>query len=357
MPNIISTSKIDFEYVLKQEKTKEFAKNLFAETYSNIDKLMDVFDNTTIKTRNLSVPVDFFDSDKTFKFKNDIFIKTALEKSIESINICLDKAKIKKEDITDIIFISTTGLATPSLDALIINKMHLNPYINRLPIWGLGCAGGVSGIAKADIFARANPNAVVLVVAVELCSLTFIRNDLSKSNFIATSLFSDGIASCIVTGDNSGQSYNTDRKKNVQIISSQSRLYYDALDVMGWTFMDNGFKVLFSKDIPTIVNQNVKKDIEIFLTANNLSIPDIKNFIFHPGGAKVIKAYEEALNINGKSLDYTKSILEHYGNMSSVTVLYVLDKFLEDGFEDGYGLLLSLGPGFSSEMVLISMSN
>jgi len=126
---------------------------------------------------------------------------------------------------------------------------------------------------------------------------------------------------------------------------------------MGWEINNNGFKVLFSKDIPAIVSGNVKNDIEGFLASHNLKITDIKNFIFHPGGMKVLKAYEDALNLNGNTFQYSRDILNSYGNMSSSTVLYVLDKFLEEGFEDGYGLMLSLGPGFSSEMVLLSMQN
>src|SRR6201999_3170178 len=162
-------------------------------------------------------------------------------------------------DITDIFFVSTSGLATPSIDALIINEMRLNPTINRTPVWGLGCAGGVSGMAEANRTAIANPDAVVLLVAVELCSLTLIKNDYSKSNFIGSSLFSDGIAACIIKGDK----YGTDEA--VTYFDASSKLYYDSLEVMGWEFQDTGFKVLFSKDIPTFINEHVLEDITEFL--------------------------------------------------------------------------------------------
>ncbi len=352
MANIISTSKIEFEYHIKQEQTKLFAKNLFAEAYQDIDRLSEVFDNTSISNRNLCVPISFFENDTSFENRNNVFIKNALKYSIKAIEECLEKASVKKEDITDIIYISSTGLSTPSLDALIINEMKLNPYINRLPIWGLGCAGGVSGVAKAEKFANSNPDAKIIVLAVELCSLTFIRNDLSKSNFIATSLFSDGIGCILITGNN-----YKNNKPDIKIISSQSRLYFDALDVMGWEFLDTGFKVVFSRDIPTIIKDNVKQDIDRFLNNNNLKIPDIKNFIFHPGGKKVIKAYKDSLCLEDKDLRYTSDVLNKYGNMSSVTAFYVLNEFINNGFENGYGLMLSLGPGFSSEMVLMKMEN
>ncbi|MCU0371745.1 MAG: type III polyketide synthase [Ignavibacteria bacterium] len=355
MPYITATSKIDFEYTVGQGTAKEFAQNMFTETFGSIDKMIDVFDNANIKTRNFCIPVSFFEKDRDFEYKNSIYTEKALEKSIEAINECLKKSGIDKNALTDIIFVSTTGLATPSIDALIINKMRLNPNINRLPVWGLGCAGGVAGLAKANIIAANNPDSITALITVELCSLTFIRNDLSKSNFIATSLFSDGVAAVLVAGDNAYKKIKT--KGKIQIVSAMSKLYYDALDVMGWEINNNGFKVLFSKDIPSIVSGNVKNDIEAFLASHNLKITDIKNFIFHPGGMKVLKAYEDALNLNGNTFDFSQEILNSYGNMSSSTVLYVLDKFLEDGFEDGYGLMLSLGPGFSSEMVLLSMQN
>jgi len=353
MPNIINVTKIDFEHKLDQKDLKPYSRNLFAEVFKEVDKLIDVFDNTQIKTRNFCVPVDFFLTNKSFEEKNNIYIQTALDKSIEAIEKCLFESGIDKSRITDLVFISTTGLATPSLDALIINKMRLSPYINRTPIWGLGCAGGASGIAKAFTTAKANPEAVILVVAVELCSLTFIRNDLSKSNFVATSLFSDGISACIITGDEAFKETKT--KFDIKCISSQSRLYYDALDVMGWDFVPSGFKVLFSKDIPTIVNNSVKGDVEKFLTKNDLKIRDIKNFIFHPGGAKVIDAYTNALGLKAEDLNNTRDILKNFGNMSSVTVFYVLEKFIREGFKEGPGLMLSLGPGFSNEMVLLDM--
>jgi alkylresorcinol/alkylpyrone synthase len=351
MPNIISISNIDLPYKVSQSDLKQYAGNLFSEAFPDIDRLLPVFENTLIDNRNFCVPVDYYSVDRDFKEKNDLYIKYSLQYSIEAIEKCLAQTDFNKDDITDIIFVSTTGLATPSIDARIINEMKLNPNINRLPIWGLGCAGGVSGLAKAASLAEANPAAVVLFVAVELCSLTFIRNDLSKSNFVATSLFSDGVTAMLVTGDEHKNTGSFD----IKIKASQSKLYYDSLDVMGWDFHNEGFKVLFSRDIPTIVNDTVKNDIHDFLSKNGLTLSDIKNFIIHPGGMKVIDAYVSALQIDRSKLNNTLSILQNYGNMSSVTALYVFEKFLADGFEDGYGLMMSLGPGFSCEMLLLDM--
>ncbi|MBK8554153.1 MAG: hypothetical protein IPL53_25145 [Ignavibacteria bacterium] len=202
---------------------------------------------------------------------------------------------------------------------------------------------------------KANPDALVVVVAVELCSLTFIKDDLSKSNFIATSLFSDGIAAVLIAGDNFKKRNRS--KFRMNIIDSQSKLYYDSLDVMGWEVLDEGFKVVFSRDIPQIVNENVKDDILSFLKKHELNIEDIKNYVTHPGGVKVINAYTDALKLNPELLNNTRNVLRDYGNMSSATVLYVLDRFIDKGFEDAYGLMMSLGPGFSSELLLLEIIN
>ncbi|MCW3124194.1 MAG: Alpha-pyrone synthesis polyketide synthase-like Pks11 [Flavipsychrobacter sp.] len=351
MPSLAAISKIDFPFRVSQEEAKQCAKELFAPSFPQVERMLSAFDNTEIKTRNFCNPLKYYSTPHTFQEQNAEYIRISLENSVSAIEQCISSAQINKDEITDIIFVSTTGLSTPSLDALIINKMRLNQDINRIPIFGLGCAGGVAGFAKASILAKANPNAVVLLVAVELCSMTFLKNDYSKSNFIGSSLFADGVACCVVTGDN-----RTNKTANsFRFVDARSKLYYDSLDVMGWEFLDKGFKVLFSQDIPTIISKNIYADITTFLEKNNLALSDIKNFVFHPGGKKVLDAYEDALSIDGNDLKNTREVINDYGNMSSATVLYVLEKFFTQGFENGYGLMVSMGPGFSCEMVLLQM--
>ncbi|NQW29157.1 MAG: type III polyketide synthase [Ignavibacteria bacterium] len=353
MPFLTAISKIDFPFRVEQGKVKLCAQELFAPSFPQVERMMSAFDNTEIKTRNFCKPLDYYSSVHSFQEQNEEYIRLSLEYSVIAIEKCIIAAEIRKEDITDIIFLSTTGLATPSLDALIINKMRLNENINRTPIFGLGCAGGVAGFAKASTLAKANPDAVVLLVAVELCSLTFLRNDYSKSNFIGSSLFADGVAALIITGDNQ----KNNAKSKINFLASQSKLYYNSLDVMGWEFMDEGFKVLFSQDIPTIISQNIYNDVTSFLEKHQLKLSDIKNFIFHPGGKKILMAYDEALKVQGDFLKNTREVMNDNGNMSSPTVLYVLERFIAQGFENGYGLMVSMGPGFSSEMVLLEMRN
>jgi alkylresorcinol/alkylpyrone synthase len=352
MPSLAAVSKIDFPYKVDQQEVKEGAKALFAPSFPQVERMMSAFDNTEIKTRNMCKPLDYYRTMHSFEDQNTEYIRLSLKYSIQAIEECITSAQINKDEITDLIFVSTTGLSTPSLDALIINKMRLNQNINRMAVFGLGCGGGVSGYSKANILAIANADAVVLLVAVELCSLTFLRDDFSKSNFIGSSLFADGVAACIITGDN-----HTDKTKNAfTFLATQSKLYYDTLDVMGWEFLNSGFKVLFSSDIPTIIAQNINNDVTSFLDKHHLKISDIKNFIFHPGGKKVLTAYEKALLAEGDFLKNTREVMNDNGNMSSTTVLYVLERFFTQGFENGYGLMVSMGPGFSSEMVLLQMN-
>lgn len=352
MPHIAATSTINFPYKTEQQAVKAQARALFSANFPQTDRLIFAFDNTEIITRNFCKPLEWYAEPTTFEERNNDYQQITLEFSIKAIEDCVAKAEINKEDITDILFVSTTGLATPSMDALIVNAMRLNPHINRTPIWGLGCGGGVSGMAKAGTIATANPDAVVLLVAVELCSLTLIKTDYSKSNFIGSSLFSDGVATCIVKGDN-----HSTKTPKAAYIAGSSKLYYDSLDVMGWEFKETGFKVLFSKDIPTFIHENVREDITAFLQKHNLELSDIKNFIFHPGGKKVLDAYTDALQVEGDFLQITREVMNDNGNMSSATVLYVLDKFLTERVVDGYGLMMAMGPGFSSEMVLLKLSN
>lgn len=351
MPSVAAVSKIDFPYKISQQAVKEFAEDVFASSFPEIRRMLPVFDHTEIVHRNLCKPLDYYVRKHTFEEQNREFIRLTLDYSIKAIEECLSSAGISADKITDIVLISTTGLATPSLDALIINKMRLNQHINRMSVFGLGCGGGTSGFAKACTLAKANPEAVVLLVAAELCSLTFLRNDYSKSNFVGSSLFADGVAACLITGDK--QANASDAKIN--FVAAESKLYYDSLDIMGWDFTDNGFKVLFSPGIPALIAGNVREDVASFLSRQGLSLAAVKNFIFHPGGKKVLRAYEEALAAEGDFLRTSREVMQAYGNMSSCTVLYVLERFLH-GYEKGYGLMMAMGPGFSSEMVLLEMN-
>ncbi|MDZ4839217.1 MAG: 3-oxoacyl-[acyl-carrier-protein] synthase III C-terminal domain-containing protein [Bacteroidota bacterium] len=350
MPNIAAVATIQFQNKISQEEVKKHSKDLFLENFPQVERMLAAFDNTEIKTRNFCKPLSYYAGDQSFEQRNNDYINLSVEYTSNAITEASNKAGFILSDLTDIVFVSSTGLATPSIDALLINKLRLSPYLGRTPIWGLGCGGGVSGLAKVNAIAKANPKAIVVFVCVELCSLTLIKTDYSKSNFIGSSLFSDGVSAAIILGD------EITKEPKISIVNCCSKLYYDTIDIMGWEFQDAGFKVVFSKDIPSFIHENIKNDIDDFLQVNGLTIDDIKNFIFHPGGKKVIDAYNSSLDLKDVDLQYTAQIMQENGNMSSATVIYVLERFMSAGYEPGYGLMLAMGPGFSSEMILLKMN-
>ncbi len=350
MPSVKNVSCLSLEHKAPQSDLKQLAERTFAGSFNDLDRLLESFENSKINERNLCVPIEYFDSHKSFKERNEDYVRIATELTSRSVNDCLESSGIMNSEVTNLIFVSSTGLSTPSIDALVVNELRLNPNITRIPIWGLGCAGGVAGVALACKLAKADPDAIVVVAATELCSLTFIKGDMSKSNLIATGLFSDGIAAVLVCGDSAAERISG--RFDLRYKDSRSRIYYDSKDVMGWEIADEGFKVVFSKDIPNIVSVKVKDDVRSFIESNKLLLTDISNFIIHPGGVKVIDAYIRSLELENSSFDNTRAVLGKFGNMSSATVLYVLNEFCQNGFAKGNSLMASLGPGFTSEQIL-----
>jgi alkylresorcinol/alkylpyrone synthase len=350
MPHVISTGTADAPFRIPQNEVKKFVYELFSGSAEDIDRMISIFDNSAVAERHFSAPVEWFGSEHSFAERNNLFVKTALELSEKAINKCLNKAGMDITGIDHVIFVTSTGLATPTIDALLFNKINFNNHVKRTPIWGLGCAGGAAGLSRAMDYAKAYPGSVTLLISVELCSLTFIKNDFSKSNIVASSLFSDGTAAVLVAGDEAPSA----GKSNIEILNSLSTIYDDSIDVMGWEIADEGLKVIFSKDIPSIVKNCVKPNIMELLDASNLDLNSIKHFVTHPGGLKVINAYEQSLGLSNGKLDLSRKVLNEHGNMSSPSVIYVLDEFLtERKFNSNeYGLISSLGPGFSSELIL-----
>jgi alkylresorcinol/alkylpyrone synthase len=331
-----------------QQVAQQFCRALFHETFPDIDRLLPVFSNSLVENRYFSVPEEWFETDHSFAEKNRHYIETALELGAAAISSCLRNADLTPQDIDHLFFVSTTGLATPSIDAHLINILKLRPNVRRTPIWGLGCAGGVAGLSRAYEYTVAFPRERALVLALELCGLTFQRNDLSKSNLVATSLFGDGAAAVLVSGAETGDA-------GPRILASRSTLWHESLDVMGWDINDRGLKVLFSRDIPSIVRSLALPALLEFLAAQGLGLDDLGHIIAHPGGAKVIEAYEQALGLTDGKMDRARAILRKYGNMSSPTVLFVLEDYVraQTMRPDEYGLITALGPGFSAEMMLI----
>ncbi|MED3563334.1 type III polyketide synthase [Bacillus xiapuensis] len=359
MPTIISVAEALPPFEIKQQQAEEFARKLFSDSFKDIERLLKAFSNGQIEKRNFVKDVNWFNEEHTFEEKNNAFIENAVKLGAEAIKKCLSNESfltknIPYHDIDAIFFISTTGIATPSIEARIMNLLSFSQSTKRIPIWGLGCAGGAAGLSRAFEYCLAFPMAKVLVLSVELCSLTFQKNDLSKSNLIGTTLFADGIACALICGDEVKIDEFRSRKTSPAIIATQSTLMPDSLDVMGWDIRNQGLFVVFSRDIPKIIERWLKPNVNDFLEQHEMNISQFDYFIAHPGGKKVLDAYVTSLRISPSMTDISLEILRNFGNMSSVTILYVLKRFMELETEKGKrGLCTALGPGFSSELLLL----
>ncbi len=342
-PKILSAASAVPPYRVTQKEVKDFARGMFSAAHRDLDRLLPVFDNVKVDSRYFCVPTEWFEVEHTFPEKNALYVENALALSEKAARRALNRVGAEPDDVGAIFFVSTTGLATPSLDSRLIFRLGLSAHTRRVPIWGLGCAGGVGGLARAADHATLYPDKLVLLVGVELCGLTFLYGDRSKENLIATSLFADGAAAIVLGGGEGG----------IGLIGSHSTTWPGTESVMGWNLMESGLKVMISRSIPNLVRQKMRGNLREACEAVGLSPTDLRHFILHPGGAKVLDAFEEALGLEPGSLALPRDVLRGYGNMSSVTVMFVLEQFLaEGGFASGeYGVLSALGPGFSAEHV------
>ncbi|PLR99691.1 type III polyketide synthase [Bacillus sp. T33-2] len=358
MSTVISLAEAVPPYTFDQDLVMDFTEELFSDSFSDIKRLLSVFHNGQIKKRHFARDLDWFKKVRTLEEKNDAYIESAVELGAQAIKKCLsDEAfllePVPYDEIDAIFTISTTGLATPSIDARIMNILPFSPHTKRIPIWGLGCAGGASGLSRAHEYCLAYPDAKVLVLSIELCSLTFQKNDLSKSNLIGTSLFADGVACALLCGRDSGFEKLRRLPASPVILGTMSTTMPDSLDVMGWDIKNEGLYVIFSKSIPSIIENWLRPNVEEFLASHNMHINQIDHFIAHPGGKKVLDAYVKSLGIAPEMTDIPLAVLNDYGNMSSATIMYVLKRFLEKAGHGEIGLAAALGPGFSSELLLM----
>lgn len=356
MPKISSISTYNPPHTLNQENIEQLTKELFTDKIPQLERLLKVFANGEIKQRHFCVPLEWHKEQHTFEERNNLYIELAVEYGVKVIQACLSNTQfleqpIPTKDIDAIIFVSSTGISTPSIDARIMNKLEFSDRMKRIPIWGLGCAGGAAGISRAFDYCLAHPDANVLVVCVELCSLTFQPNDYSKSNLVGASLFADGVSCLLVSGDNAAIK---NKKPMPYIVNTASKWMPDSENVMGWDIKNDGLHVIFSRDIPSIINKWLGPFIDDFLKEQELSKEQIKYLVAHPGGKKVLAAYEDTLNMNEQHTATSREVLQNHGNMSSPTVHFVLEQFmLNETSSDSYGLLLALGPGFSGEALLL----
>lgn len=335
---------------LRQAAVMERARALFRERGEDIERLLPVYAHAGIDTRYSCVPIAWYEQPHGWAEKNRLFLENALTLLERATLDCLADAGLRPEDIDAIVCVSTSGIATPSLDARLMERLKLRRDIVRLPIFGLGCAGGVLGLARAASLARAMPGARVLFLVVELCGLTFRRADQSKSNVIATALFGDGAAAALlVAGLDIGTGATGGGHR---IAASGEHTWPDSLDIMGWRVEDDGLGVQFSKDIPSLIRAEFGTVLDGFLRQAGWRRDDIGHFLCHPGGTKVVDALEDVIARGRGSLAHSRSVLRDYGNMSAATVIFVLDRFLRTG-GGGRSVLTAVGPGFTAGFLVL----
>ncbi len=332
---------------LKQSDVARFGAELFGKSFADFQRLMPVYGNAAIENRYSCVPMDWYTKPHGLKERNALYVENAVNLLEEAAERALARAGLDKAEVDAVVSVSTSGIATPSLDALIVERMNLRRDVERLPVFGLGCAGGVNGLARAGQMAISRPRSHVLLLVVELCALTFRHDDRSKSNVIATALFGDGAAAAVLTARPAAGSAAP------VIRAWGEHSWAGTLDVMGWKVEDNGLGVLFSQDIPGIVRRDFRAALDRFLTANDLALGDMDRFALHPGGAKVVDALEAGLDLKPGALADARDVLRDFGNMSAATVLFVLERILAGEKACGRILASSLGPGFTAGFLVL----
>ena len=298
--------------------------------------------------RYLVLPREMYETIATFGDTNDVWIQAATDLAEEATTCALARAGLDKSDIDAIFFVSVTGIASPSIDARLINRMGLSPRIRRTPIFGLGCVAGAAGVARAADYVRAYPAHTALLVSVELCSLTIQRNDLSIANLISCGLFGDGAAAVIVAG--------TDRNlAGPRIVATRSIFYPGTEEVMGWNISEKGFRIVLSPEVPEMARKHLGHDTDEFLADEGLKRSDIGCWLLHTGGPKVLEGMQDGLDLHDGQLAVSWDCLRKAGNLSSASVLQVLEETMERRrpAPGTWGLLAAMGPGFCSELVLL----
>jgi alkylresorcinol/alkylpyrone synthase len=341
------------KHYYSQQVLLERLQDYWGEELKNPQLLARLHRNVTVDGRYLAVPAEQYAAIKTWGEANDIWIRVGQELGERALCLALHNAEMKPADLGCLLFTSVTGICSPSIDALLINRMKLPQNIRRTPIFGLGCVAGAAGIARAADYVRAYPGQAAALVSVELCSLTLQREDLSVANLISSGLFADGSAAAIVVGDEF-ESKNP-AIKGPRILATRSVFYPQTEDMMGWRISEKGFRILLSTEVPELIRENLGRDVDAFLADEGYTRSDLKSFVLHTGGPKVLQASAAALGLNNGELDASWDCLRKVGNLSSASVLVVLEDVMRNRrpAPGTLGLLAAMGPGFCSELVLL----
>lgn len=313
------------------------------------EKLEAMHRSIGVDGRYLAMPPASYQGGKTFGERNDAWIDSALGLAERATMQALTGAGLVPQDVDHVFFVTVTGIATPSIDARLVNRLGFRSDVKRTPIFGLGCVAGAAGTARASDYLASFPHQVALLVSVELCSLTFQADDLSVANIIASGLFGDGAAAVVLAGASRSD------HAGMRVVATRSVFYPDTEDMMGWRIVDGGFKIVLSGSVPKLARRRIREDVDTFLASQGLARSDVAHWIVHTGGPKLLVALEEALDLPLSALAHSWDSLRTVGNLSSASVLFVLGDFIEEDVArpGDFGLMLAMGPGFCTELVLV----
>jgi len=330
-------------HVIDQGEAKARAREAFGGNKALFDRLSGVFDNAGIAKRHIVAPPEWYMENHGWADRNAVYLRASGDLFVEAAAAAIEKAGLMPEQIDGVVTASTTGIATPSLDARTFTRMGLRQDVRRVPVFGLGCAGGVNGLATASRLASSEPGSNWLFVAVETCSISIRLDSADPSAVVATALFGDGAAAGVVT---SGE------HSLARIMDSAEKLWPDTLRIMGWDVEDPGLAVVFDRAIPPFVESELAETIDGMCAGFGIEREDISRFCCHPGGVRVIDAIETALHLNQGDLNLEREVLRDYGNMSAPTVLFVLQRLLENPLPDKV-MMTAFGPGFTCASMLL----
>ena len=323
---------------IPQDLAQTLAGRIFGDRYPDFARLSKTFDNSGIETRYSVCPPDWFLSERRWPERNQTYLTGAVALYEQAARKALDASGCGAADIDCLVTVSSTGIATPTIEARVLAELGFRQDVKRVPVFGLGCAGGVTGLSIAARLARSEPGSRVLLVCLELCTLSFRADRLSKADIIAAALFGDGAAAvCLSTNDAAGHPH---------ILDYAEHSWPDTLNIMGWDADDLGLGVIFDRSIPAFLTEHLPAALDACLNVMASDRVMVDRFVCHPGGAKVVEAIEASLGLPDGSLDIERDVLRAYGNMSAPTVLFVLERVLRGGAE-GTLVLSALGPGFT----------
>jgi alkylresorcinol/alkylpyrone synthase len=345
---IVSAASAFPEHYYSQEMLLEALQEYWGDQIQNPHVLRRLHRHVSVDGRYLSLPKEEYLQMRTWGEANHHWIRTAKKLGEKAVTGALAGAALRAQNLGAFFFVSVTGISSPSIDALLINQLGLCRNIRRVPIFGLGCVAGAAGISRAADYVRAYPDQVAVVLSVELCSLTLQREDISMANLISSGLFGDGAAAVIVAGADCGLS-------GPSILATRSVFYPNTEDMMGWDVSEKGFRIVLSREIPTLVRENLAHDLDDFLAERSLTRADIGSWALHTGGPKILEATADALGLKNGELDVSWECLRRTGNLSSASVLVVLEEVMKNRRPAAgtLGLLAAMGPGFCSEFVLL----